>query len=47
MKRILHISYSNDSSEGGVYFYLKEFLKMEKIAGIDSHWITIKSKNSI
>ena len=45
MNRILHISYADDSSGGGVYFYLKDFLKIQKKAGIDCYWITVKQNN--
>ena len=39
MNRILRISYDDDSSGGGVYFYLKDFLNIQKKAGIDCYWI--------
>ena len=45
MSRILHLSYANDSSGGGVYFYLKDFVNIQKNAGIDCYWITVKQKN--
>ncbi len=47
MNRVLHISYSNDSSGGGVYFYLKEFINIQKKSGVDCHWITIKNNDVI
>ena len=47
MNRVLHISYSNDNSGGGIYFYLKEFINIQKKSGVDSHWITIKNNNLI
>ncbi len=47
MTKILHISYVNDSSGGGVYFYLKDFTKIQKKSGIDCHWITIKNNNLV
>ena len=46
MIKVLHISYANDSSGGGVYFYLKEFTNIQKKSGIDCHWLTIKSNDS-
>ena len=45
MIRVLHISYSNTSSDGGVYFYLKELIKHQKEFLMDTHWITIKNEN--
>ena len=45
MNIILNLSYSNDSSGGGVYFYLKDFLNVQKKAGIDCYWITVKQNN--
>ncbi len=45
MNRILHISYADDSNGGGVYFYLKDFLNIQKKAGIDCYWITVKQNN--
>ena len=47
MKRVLHISYANDSSGGGVYFYLKEFINIQRKSGVECFWITIKNKNLI
>ena len=46
MKRVLHISYVNDSKGGGIYFYLKELVKIEKDSGIDCYWISTINKNS-
>ena len=45
--KVLHISDANDSSGGGIYFYLKEFISIQKRSGIDCHWISIKSRNLI
>ena len=45
MKRVLHLSYEDDGKGGGVYFYLKDFTNIQKKAGIDCHWITIKNNN--
>ena len=47
MHRVLHISEANNSSGAGVYFYLKEFIKIQKKSGIDSYWITIKNDDLI
>ena len=46
-KRVLHISDANDSSGGGIYFYLKEFINIQKKSGIDCHWISIKNNNLV
>ena len=37
MKIILHISYANDGSGGGIYFYLKEYINIQK----SQEWIPI------
>ena len=47
MSRILHISFSNSGEGGGVYFYLKDFTKIQKKSGIDCHWITIKNNHKL
>lgn len=47
MSRILHISYANGTYGGGVYFYLKDFIKMQKQSGIDCHWLTINNNNLV
>ena len=47
MNRVLHISYTNDCSDGGVYFYLKEYINIQRKSGIDCHWISIKSNNIV
>ena len=43
--KILHISDTNDSSGGGIYFFLKEFINIQKKSGIDCFWISIKNNN--
>ncbi len=45
MKRVLHLSFADDSKGGGVFFYLKDLINIQKNYGIHCHWITIKSKN--
>ena len=47
MKKILHISYEDESIGGGVYFYLKDFIKVQKDSGMDCHWIIIKNNNYV
>ena len=47
MKKILHISYGNESIGGGVYFYLKDFIKVQKDSGMDCHWVIIKNNNYV
>ena len=45
IQRVLHISESNEINGGGIYFYLKEFINIQKESGIDCFWITIKEDN--
>ena len=47
MSRVLHISYADGTYGGGVYFYLKDFIKIQKQSGIDCHWLTIKNNNLV
>ena len=45
--KILHLSYSDNNSEGGVFFYLKELTMIQKIYGVDCQWITFKDGNLV
>ena len=47
MKRVLHISFSDNGKGGGIYFYLKEFIKIQKEYGINCQWITTTNKNFV
>ena len=45
--KILHISYSDNNTEGGVFFYVKDLTRIQKIYGIDCQWLTVKNGNLV
>ena len=47
MNKVLHLSYADDNSGGGIYFYLKNFTNIQKNLSTENYWITIKNKNQV
>lgn len=39
--KILHFSYTDDPKGAGVYFYIKELIRIQKTNNIDCYWITV------
>ena len=47
MLRVLHISNSKNSDDGGIYFYIRDLIKYQNKSFIDCHWLTTKNQNSL